>query len=967
MSTVAIIAILDVLFVVILVVGFLQGFFRGVKRSALEFGITIAGVIIAGLITPVVTNALLGITVNVDGPTQSLNTFFVNMISQDESIAAVIESSPSLEAFLTSLPQVLLCAVVYLVLNLVMRLICYIVYKIIAVISFKSKKKEKALGLKRNKWVGGAIGTLKAFVLALVICMPLTSLVKLVDNNIGMLTASAATIEEGDQPAQSSEPVVPEVVTNLISGVDSSFFGVLNGAVGLDDFIFDNISKFDMNDETVYVRRDVSSYLEIYKTVSNIVGSDLESISSIDWDEMDEIYKQATEGTLYNAVVLNVVSELVENYNVLINAFPQLEDFSEIFRYVSVGINNLENPADYFKNDIDKVYSMVSTLARDGYIDEVRSGNLNAEDAVATLANNYSSQLLQVLEDLTSINLLHDAFSPTLDYALSMLDESEITNILKSMNTSISDWPELKNELYSMFTNFGQLSNMFKAQNLSITGVLENFTDVLSLSESSIDGIFNKLGQMLDLVDNMEIAKDNTGAKLLPKVLESLGLGDGNLLNVQPVEGEDGEITNYEDFFGFLSTPVKEIIGLDLQDALQNGNVDMNVVLKKIAGNITVTISASGERTYSETIGNIVLPIYRITALHDMLFGPVFDASASTGIVDLSLLEEPGYDADFASCYANWQHDLPLISQVLYELEAHFYDREAQITMLDYMLSADGDINEVIKMLDDETVDLIVPPIMQAISLKPLRDQLSTAVVENINDMLSEGNAATLDLNAATYDPASNENQTGEIVSIVKSLVEILKSSDALTSLDSLDKTLLGQLLENLKDNAYRVELSASTDAPKTEAGVFRSIFDAMIAQAEYELEVTFTDIIDVQGIIYEVDFTQIFNLIELASDAENAFSQAFKDIVLNGNQTEEAVDNVIAAIKEPENQAMAEEILDTVSAITESHDFKFDFTEEETTYIEDAIADLEQEVVVSDKLIDGLRNLFGLAGGENA
>lgn len=965
MSTVAIIAILDVLFVVILVVGFLQGFFRGVKRSALEFGITIAGVIIAGLITPVVTNALLGITVNVDGQSQSLNTFFVNMISQDESIAAVIESSPSLEAFLTSLPQVLLCAVVYLVLNLVMRLICYIVYKIIAVISFKSKKKEKALGLKRNKWVGGAIGTLKAFVLALVICMPLTSLVKLVDNNVGILTASAATIEEGDQPAQSSEPVVPEVVTNIVSGVNSSFFGVLNGAVGLDDFIFDNISKFDMNDETVYVRRDVLNYLEIYKTVSNIVGSDLESISSIDWDEMDEIYKQATEGTLYNAVVLNVVSELVENYNVLINAFPQLEDFSEIFRYVSVGINNLENPADYFKNDIDKVYSMVSTLARDGYIDEVRSGNLNAEDAVATLANNYSSQLLQVLEDLTSINLLHDAFSPTLDYALSMLDESEITNILKSMNTSISDWPELKNELYSMFTNFGQLSNMFKAQNLSITGVLENFTDVLSLSESSIDGIFNKLGQMLDLVDNMEIAKDNTGAKLLPKVLESLGLGDGNLLNVQPVEGEDGEITNYEDFFGFLSMPVKEIIGLDLQDALQNGNVDMNVVLKKIAGNITVTISASGERTYSETIGNIVLPIYRITALHDMLFGPVFDASASTGIVDLSLLEEPGYDADFASCYANWQHDLPLISQVLYELEAHFYDREAQITMLDYMLSANGDINEVIKMLDDETVDLIVPPIMQAISLKPLRDQLSTAVVETINDMLSEGNAATLDLNAATYDPASNEDQTGEIISIVKSLVEILKSSDALTSLDSLDKTLLGQLLENLKDNAYRVELSASTDAPKTEVGVFHSIFDAMIEQAESELEVTFTDVIDVQG-IYEVDFTQIFNLIELASDAENAFSQAFKDIVLNGNQTEEAVDNVIAAIKEPENQAMAEEILGTVSAITESHDFKFDFTEEETTYIEDAIANLEREGVVSDKLIDGLKNLFGLAGGGN-
>ena len=286
--------------------------------------------------------------------------------------------------------------------------------------------------------------------------------------------------------------------------------------------------------------------------------------------------------------------------------------------------------------------------------------------------------------------------------------------------------------------------------------------------------------------------------------------------------------------------------------------------------------------------------------------------------------------------------------------------------MLDYMLSADGDINEVIKMLDDETVDLIVPPIMQAISLKPLRDQLSTAVVETINDMLSEGNAATLDLNDATYDPASNEDQTGEIVSIVKSLVEILKSSDALTSLDSLDKTLLGQLLENLKDNAYRVELSASTDAPKTKVGVFRSIFDAMIEQAESELEVTFTDVIDVQG-IHEVDFTQIFNLIELASNAENAFSQAFKDIVLNGNNTTEAVDSLIEAVKVPENQEMAKDILDTVNAITENHEFKFNFTEEQTASIETAISSLEEEDQVSSDLIDGLRNLFGLSGGENA
>ena len=53
MSAGAIIAIIDVVFFVLLGLGFLEGFLRGVKRSSLELGISIAGIIIVALITPV--------------------------------------------------------------------------------------------------------------------------------------------------------------------------------------------------------------------------------------------------------------------------------------------------------------------------------------------------------------------------------------------------------------------------------------------------------------------------------------------------------------------------------------------------------------------------------------------------------------------------------------------------------------------------------------------------------------------------------------------------------------------------------------------------------------------------------------------------------------------------------------------------------------------------------------------------
>lgn len=160
MSAGAIIAIIDVVFFVLLGLGFLEGFLRGVKRSSLELGISIAGIIIVALITPVVTDAILNIQITANGTTSSLKTFIINMLSSNPDVENLINGSPSTKTLLEKLPTVLMAAVVFLVLNLVMRLVVYIVYKLISLV-FKSKKKEKELGLKRNRWVGGAISTFK--------------------------------------------------------------------------------------------------------------------------------------------------------------------------------------------------------------------------------------------------------------------------------------------------------------------------------------------------------------------------------------------------------------------------------------------------------------------------------------------------------------------------------------------------------------------------------------------------------------------------------------------------------------------------------------------------------------------------------------------------------------------------------------------------------------------------------------
>ena len=937
MSAQTIVIILDIVFFVLLGVGFLIGFWRGVKRSALEISITLACIIIAGFLTPVITNAILNISV---AQGKTLNQYVVDIVMQDPNVSKMVENSPTLVKLFEYLPQFILCAVVFLILNLAVGLVGYIIYKIISAVAFKSKKKEKELGLKRNRWAGGAIGVLKTFIFVLVIFMPLTSLTKLAGNTMDSMPTTQAS-EEMQTDADQNTIVIPEQLTNAISGINSSFFGVLNGAVGLDDFIFDDISKFNIDDETVYLRRDIEVGVEVYKAYSSMSISGDTKLSQIDWDKMDALYEKATGMTIYNFVVLNVVSELVENYENIVSIFPELNEYAPILNDVREGLKSSESKTKYFADDIDKIYSIFSGLAREGFFDDL-SNTSDFEQYISSFVDQHKTLVAQVLKNFTDINIVKDSFSSVVDMAITKIDLGEFENTFSQINTDVKDWKALGQQLNDALVSFSNLSKSFKDQGITFGELFDDLTQILTLNADNVNDILGKFGKLLDSVDSLEIAKTSTGEKLLPQVLEIAGIKDGNLLDVK---GES--ITNYQEFFEFISEPINKIIELDIYASIKD-DFNLNSVLITVANSISVS-EVDGNRVYSSTLSDIILPLYKIAGLHDLIFSKIIESSSSSAVVDLSLLEEAGYETNFDLCYENWRNDLPLISQVLFELNSRSYNENQ--TMLQYILSG-GDINEVIKSLDDEAVDLIVPPIMQAKSLKPLRDKLSQSVLDKIKDVVDETVEVSLDLNNATYDPNSAEDQSQEIAEIVKSLVAILKQGD-LTTLKDMDQTLLGNLMENIKLNAYRKEIY-----DKTEEGVFRSVFDALISQAEAEFDVSFTEVFNVTN-IYEVDFTEVFTLIKLASETENAFAEAFKDLAISGNATAVgSIDKIVDAIKVESNQELAGQILE----ITNKYDIQVEVQEDDKAVIEEKLAELENDESVDQSLIEGLKKLFGVS-----
>lgn len=172
MSSTIVALIVSLVFVVILVSGFFVGFWRGLKKSTANLVISIVGAIIAFFITPVVTNAIMGINIDYNGQTTSLGQMIVIAIKENPDIANIINNNPNLEAFFANLPSAVANTIVFILLTIAVEIVIYIIYRIFACFFFKTKEGEK-----KHRLFGGLVGLAKTFVITLFAFMPLAGLI----------------------------------------------------------------------------------------------------------------------------------------------------------------------------------------------------------------------------------------------------------------------------------------------------------------------------------------------------------------------------------------------------------------------------------------------------------------------------------------------------------------------------------------------------------------------------------------------------------------------------------------------------------------------------------------------------------------------------------------------------------------------------------------------------------------------
>ena len=169
MSSTLISILVSIVVALCLLISFFVGRKRGVKRTLLDAGLTLAFLILAFFLTPIITNAFMGISLTIGSTTATAGTFVSVLLMENKDIGAYVKSSESLQAFVNGIIPAILSVIVFVILCLVFKLIEHIIYKIIERFGMKSKTEEEEEGILRNKLGGGILSAVKTFLFIIVI------------------------------------------------------------------------------------------------------------------------------------------------------------------------------------------------------------------------------------------------------------------------------------------------------------------------------------------------------------------------------------------------------------------------------------------------------------------------------------------------------------------------------------------------------------------------------------------------------------------------------------------------------------------------------------------------------------------------------------------------------------------------------------------------------------------------------
>ena len=787
--------ILNLTFVLTLVIGFLIGLWRGVKKASINIVFSLVGLVIAFFVCGFITNAILGINVqDSNGEPASLAQLLINMFEEDPTIGQILGANANNAEFIAKLVYAVANVIIFLLFALAIQFVCYILYAIISAIVVKKKDKD-GNKLPKHRISGGIIGIVKTFVVMMFVFMPFNALLGTATDIMSVTydnSTSAVEVEGGNQGTNQAT----EISYNVLEGLNTSAYGVIGNMFGLDNVMCDYLTSFKIDNETIYIRQDVANIYDVYNLFTQISNpSQTTVLSKLNFDNFDRVINNVVNSGFFNKVLIDTVGSILENYtSYTFIDWNGLGEVQNVIKDISEGLKNKTGSySNYFTNDILKIYDAFKTVAKSGALDA--SADLTAMQKINNLASENYEALETAIKDVFNMNIVRDGTSSALNIVLSKLMEDMDSVAVNGREIADEEWNEMATQVALVVKNYAGIS-----VDVDVISLL-NDPLVLLAQDSTIDIVntFDKLGQVVDDLREIKLFKNQEGVSVIDKVLTK---NNFTLPSESEViynnDGTVATIQNYKQLMNFISPSLVDLKNINVYDLLSSSPVSVTDVMVTFANAVTNDSSPN-----KDVLSRIILPLSQVEPTKSMIVEELLKG-LNNDLVNFNTL----------NTYSDWKTDLKYISNMLLALNKGSVGENQ--TYLRFVL-ANNKIEDLFKNISATEATEILRPILYAQSTESLRTQFFTALSDAFKTLLNDDTITLTTTNVTLKENEAN-NQAEEICEVFEKLMAFYPMLSDSTEISSLDKGDLGRLLDSMKKNAYR----------ESETGIFAEVFDKL-------------------------------------------------------------------------------------------------------------------------------------------
>lgn len=806
--------IISIGFIVLLGIGFLIGLWRGWKRSLLNFGCSIIGMIVAIFVTKPITTAIMGIEVTSDGVKTSLSGLIVKELQKNEDINLMMNANANFKQFIYGLPSALASTLVFVAVSAVVALLAYTIYRI-ACIGVKYRPAER-----KHRLVGAGVGTVKMLILSSIALMPLTSLIGLTSD----MTERESFVVSAQAENQTGSPYgyigeyIPEQAIVAVRGVNDSLLSKICGLGGMDDKLFDFYGQVKVDDKQVLVREEVPAYYEVLAFKYDIEHTTNLSFSNVNYEKLGKVVDKVVESPLFTKVVSSTLADMIINYEDYSFMAGLKDEYGKILDNIGSSLSAIEsaggNVSEYFAHDIKTAVEIFKTMGANGVIDDIKAlENKNADSIIETLENESEKEgkltnkdsFDSAVSSFFKMNTVRDSIAEILKkYSKDFINGLDEVGVDTSAWTD-ENWDKQAVDISKFVKSYADLVKDVKFADI--------ITDATILLDSSKDydilGIMTNLGSLIDNARSIELLRTSDNKPIFDKLLtdNNIVLPDKSA-EIKNASGEKVTISNYTDLFGFVAPSLEKLKSSGMYDVI-TGEGDK---VKGIA-NIVSFQNETGTYPNKDILKEIILPLNQVEPTKSLIMDSL-TSSLGSGFIDLSGL----------NTYDEWDKDLGYISSLLIVLNTDKMP-DGVTTYLDKVL--DNKIDEVFDNLADEQVDGIIKPILYAKATTTLKNDIMSQIAQECNSLT--GASDTISLAGVTLEKGNPDDQANEICAVMKSLIALRGESG---NLKDMNEGKVKTMLISLQANGYRTIINTSL----TSEGAFKGIFGSVMSKFKGEL-----------------------------------------------------------------------------------------------------------------------------------